>query len=72
LVLMDIKMPEMDGCEAAKQIKAFQPKLPIIAQSAYAMEYELERLSDCYFDEYVTKPINVNELKMKIRKYVNL
>ena len=72
LVLMDIKMPEMDGCEAAKQIKAFQPKLPIIAQSAYAMEYELERLSGSYFDEYVTKPINVNELKMKIRKYVNL
>ena len=72
LVLMDIKMPEMDGCEAAKQIKASQPKLPIIAQSAYAMEYELERLSGSYFDEYVTKPINVNELKMKIRKYVNL
>jgi len=70
LVLMDIKMPEMDGCTAAKEIKSFLPKLPIIAQSAYAMEYEKEKFSSCFFDEYVFKPINVNELIMKVRKYI--
>ncbi|HET9572031.1 MAG TPA: response regulator [Bacteroidales bacterium] len=70
LVLMDIKMPEMDGCTAAKAIKEFQPSLPIIAQSAYAMEYEKEQFSGTFFDEYVVKPINVNELMMKVRNYI--
>jgi signal transduction histidine kinase/ActR/RegA family two-component response regulator len=72
IVLMDIKMPEMDGCAAAKIIKSKNPKLPIIAQSAYAMDSEKEQYCGSYFDEYVVKPINVNELKMKIRKYVDL
>lgn len=72
LVLMDIKMPEMDGCTAAKIIKASHPNLPIIAQSAYALESEMEQFGGSYFDEYVVKPINVNELKMKINKFIEL
>lgn len=72
LILMDVKMPVMDGYTAAKLIKEFNPTIPIIAQSAYAMEYEKERYVGSFFDEYVIKPINVNELKMKIRKYVEL
>lgn len=72
LILMDVKMPVMDGYTAAKLIKEFNPTLPIIAQSAYAMEYEKEKFVGSFFDEYVVKPINVNELKMKIRKYVEL
>ena len=72
LVLMDIKMPEMDGCEAAKQIKAFQPRLPIIAQSAYAMDSEKEQFGGSFFDEYLVKPININELRMKIKQFIEL
>lgn len=72
LVLMDIKMPEMDGCAAAKEIKKTFPDLPIIAQSAYVSEYENELYGGCCFDEYVIKPINVNELRMKIYKYIDL
>lgn len=72
LILMDIKMPVMDGYTAAKLIKQTNPTIPIIAQSAYAMEYEKERFVGSFFDEYVVKPINVNELKMKIRKFVEL
>ncbi len=72
LVLMDIKMPEMDGCTAAKIIKSTRPDLPIIAQSAYAMDSEKEHFGGSYFDEYVIKPINVNELKMKIKKFIDL
>ncbi len=72
LILMDIKMPVMDGYTAAKLIKEFNPTIPIIAQSAYAMEYEKERFVGSFFDEYVVKPINVNELKMKIWQFVEL
>lgn len=72
LILMDIKMPVMDGYTAAKIIKEFKPSIPIIAQSAYAMEYEKEKFAGSFFDEYIVKPINVNELKMKVRKFVEL
>jgi len=72
LILMDIKMPEMDGYTAAKLIKEFKPSIPIIAQSAYAMEYEKEKFAGGFFDEYLVKPINVNELKMKVKKFVDL
>jgi CheY-like chemotaxis protein len=70
LVLMDIKMPVLNGFEAAKQIKEFRPGLPIIAQSAYALEDDLERFSGIAFDDYITKPINDEELKQKILKYI--
>jgi PAS domain S-box-containing protein len=69
LVLMDIKMPEMDGYSAAKQIKSIRPEIPIIAQSAYAMEYEKDLYAGDYFDDYIAKPININELKIKISKF---
>ena len=70
LVLMDIKMPIMSGHEAAKLIKEFRPDLAIIAQSAYGLEQEIEKYSGI-FDDYVTKPIDENELQQKIMKYIN-
>jgi len=71
LILMDIKMPIMDGHEAAKQIKKLRPDLPIIAQSAYALENEKEKFSGDCFDEYITKPIDVKELKSKFKKFID-
>lgn len=63
IVLMDIKMPVLDGIEAANRIKAFKPELPIIAQTAYAFDSEKEKiLQTGAFNSYVTKPINYKEL----------
>jgi CheY-like chemotaxis protein len=69
LVLMDIKMPVMDGFEAAVLIKKMQPDLPIIAQSAYALEYERQKYGTT-FNEYLNKPIEHAELVQKIRNFI--
>jgi len=71
LVLMDIKMPVMDGHTAALTIKKFNPVLPIIAQSAYALVHEIEKYQGI-FDDYITKPINESELKQKISHFIDL
>lgn len=68
LILMDIKMPVMDGYTAAKMIKTFRPSLPIIAQTAFALQRDKERYIGV-FDEYITKPIDENELFQKMNKY---
>ena len=72
LVLMDIKMPEMDGQNAAMLIKKIRPALPIIAQTAYALEQEIKKYKGKGFDDYITKPIQTNELIEKIQKFIQL
>jgi hypothetical protein len=67
---MDIKMPGIDGFQAAKQIKEFRPDLSIIAQTAYAPAYEIQKYGSV-FDDYITKPIEENGLKQKVLKYIN-
>lgn len=71
LVLMDIKMPVMDGYTAAKLIKDIKPDLTIIAQTAYDMDAEREKFASSIFDDYVVKPINVKELKTKVKKFID-
>ena len=71
LVLMDIKMPVMDGYTAAQLIKAFRPSLPIIAQTAYALEKEVEKYSKV-FDDYITKPITTEKLLKTATNYLNI
>jgi len=70
LILMDIKMPILDGHTAAKLIKAFRSDLPIIAQTAYALESEMNAYSND-FDDYITKPIDEGELKQKLQKFMH-
>ncbi|MDD2525906.1 MAG: ATP-binding protein, partial [Bacteroidales bacterium] len=67
MVLMDIKMPVMDGYTAAQVIKGFRSDLPIIAQTALAMEKE--KYKDV-FDDYLIKPINASELSEVLKKYL--
>lgn len=69
MILMDIKMPVMDGTSAAKQIKEFRPFLPIIAQTAYVPE---EDKINSVFDDLIAKPINKNDLKLKMSKYISV
>jgi len=68
LIFMDIKMPIMDGHTAAKLIKTFRPDIPIIAQTAFALESEKEDLIGV-FDHYITKPINKRVLSDILHKY---
>lgn len=71
LVLMDIRMPEMDGLAATKLIKEMKPKLPVIAQTAFASREDKENAKSSGFDYYLSKPI-VRDLFMEvIGKYIN-
>jgi len=69
LVLMDIKMPEMDGYEAASQIKQFRKKIPIIAQTAFSMEDAEKKCKKAGCVDYIPKPIEIATLFSKINKY---
>jgi PAS domain S-box-containing protein len=69
LILMDIKMPEMDGLEATKIIKAERPELPIIAITAYAMSGDEHNIREAGCDDYVAKPVSVKLLKEKLKKF---
>lgn len=71
LVLMDIKMPVMNGLEAISEIKKLRNDLPIIVQTAYAMPEDRERSLSAGGDDYLTKPINAEELFTAINKFLN-
>jgi PAS domain S-box-containing protein len=66
LILMDIKMPVMNGLEATKHIKAFRPDLPIIALTAHAQTGDRQRMLNAGCDEYLAKPVNIQELNALI------
>ncbi len=70
LVLTDMKMPEMDGYEATRQIKLLRPSLPVIAQTAYAFVEDLEKAMQAGCDDYISKPIRKQLLLEKIRKLI--
>jgi signal transduction histidine kinase len=61
LVLMDIRMPVMNGYDAAKEIRAINPDIPIVAQTAYALVHERIKYGNA-FDDYITKPIPKEKL----------
>ena len=69
LVLMDIKMPIMNGKDAMKEIKNVKPNLPIIALSAFAMESDKESALATGFDSYLSKPIDKKLLFEKIVEF---
>ena len=62
LVLMDIKLPDMSGYDAAKKIKQLNPDMPIIAQTAYALEGDRDKALECGCNEYIAKPIKLDHL----------
>jgi PAS domain S-box-containing protein len=71
LVLMDIRMPNMDGNEATRQIRQFNKDVIIIAQTAYAFTGDKEKSIEAGCNDYISKPINKTLLYELIRKYIN-
>lgn len=62
MVLMDIKMPKLNGFEAIEKIKEFNTNLPIVAQTAYSSYEDKEKIITAGFSAFVTKPINKEKL----------
>lgn len=70
LILMDIKMPEMDGYEATRKIREFNKDVIIIAQTAYALAGDRQKAIDAGCNEYIAKPIGKNKLLEVIGKLI--
>ncbi|MBP6623775.1 MAG: response regulator, partial [Chitinophagaceae bacterium] len=71
VVFMDIKMPILNGYEAAKLIKQARPQLPIIAQTGYAYDDEKEKYAEV-FNAYITKPFDLDDLINLFKKFIPL
>ncbi len=85
LVLMDCQMPEMDGFEATRRIRdleaqgrlpparrtAAAPRRPILAMTANVMEPDRRRCLDAGMDDYLSKPVDKNQLQRLVRRYLS-
>ncbi len=71
IVLMDIKMPEMDGYEATRQIRLFNNKVIIIAQTAYGLTGDMEMALEAGCNDYISKPVKKELLIGMINKHLN-
>ncbi len=71
LVLMDIRMPVMNGYEATRLIKEFRPDLPVISLTAYAMSDDKKKSLDAGCNDYISKPIKPTEFVDKLKEYLN-
>lgn len=71
IVLMDIKMPVMDGYAATCKIRELSSDVPILALSAFAFDEEKEKAKCCQFNDYLVKPVDIPLLKYKIKYYLN-
>ncbi|MGB9696625.1 MAG: ATP-binding protein [Ignavibacteria bacterium] len=71
LVLMDIKLPDLNGIEVTKAIKQIKPDIPIIAQSAYAFTNEREKMMEAGCDDYISKPFLKQDFLKLIKKFLS-
>ena len=72
LILMDMKMPEIDGFEATRQIKRLNQLVPVIAITAYAMSGDEDRIIAAGCDGYISKPINKKSLIEKMSEFIKI
>lgn len=71
LVLMDIRMPDMNGLDATRIIKEVNPDMPVVALSAYAFDENIREAMSAGCDEFMAKPFRVEDLMDMVEKYVN-
>jgi PAS domain S-box-containing protein len=69
LILMDVQMPEMDGLQATRQIRASYPDLPIIGQTAHALKEEHDKCFAAGMVAIISKPIDIDELVRTVLTY---
>lgn len=72
LVLMDLKLPIMDGFTATEEIKKIQPNIPVIAQTAIYLYTESEKLIDSKIDAVLMKPYSISALIDAIQSVIKL
>lgn len=72
LVLMDIRLPDINGYEATRQIRQHKPQLKIIAQTAYAAQEEKQKAFDAGCDDYVSKPTKQAVLLAMLHKHLSI
>lgn len=70
LILMDIKMPKMNGIEATRAIKSFRKDIPIIAQTAFAMEEDRQNCFAVGVDDFIAKPVRYKLLFDTLGNYL--
>lgn len=68
LVITDLKLPEMNGIEILKEIKSLEPNIPVIMITAYGTTESAVEAMKCGAYDYIQKPFDVDELKLKIKK----
>ena len=70
-ILMDVKMPGMDGLEATRQIRTFDPSVPIVAVTAFAYDRDRQKALDAGASEYLSKPLNGERLRQTLRELLS-
>jgi signal transduction histidine kinase/CheY-like chemotaxis protein len=76
LVLMDVRMPVMDGLEATRQLRALQregrlPPFPVVGLSAHALDTDRRVALDAGMDDYLTKPVDAEQLRSAMQRWVH-
>jgi len=70
IVLMDIRLPGINGFETTREIRAIRNDLPVIAQTAFATETDRQAALDAGCNDFIAKPIRANEMLDLIKKYL--
>ncbi len=70
IILMDVKMPVMNGLDASREIKKIRPDIKIIAQTAYATQEDRVATKQCGCDDYLSKPIAQEDFNILMMKYL--
>ena len=70
VVLMDIRLPRMNGIEATSKIKEINPQMPVIIQTAYEMSCAMDEAIESGCDDFITKPIDIQTLFSILQKHL--
>lgn len=71
LILLDIKMPNLNGYETIKEIKRINKNIPVIAQTAFAFKHDQEKIEKAGFDAFLTKPVDHKKLIKIVNHYLS-
>jgi len=73
LIILDIQLPELDGVEICKKLRKIEKfkNVPMIAVTSFAMKGDKERILNAGFNEYISKPIRVQEFRELVKSYLD-